>query len=141
MKDIPCIIINHVYQTLEMYSKTVIPGGTAVTYAANQIFVISKAQEKDNSGDLKGYNFTINIEKSRFVKEKSKIPISLTYEGGINKWSGLFDIALEGNFIAKPKNGWYCIVDRETGELKEPNMRAADIVSNKEFWANIFKIF
>ena len=31
------------------------------------------------------------------------------------------------------------IVDRETGELKEPNMRAADIVSNKEFWSNMFK--
>jgi RecA/RadA recombinase len=137
MKDIPCIIINHVYQTMEMYSKTVIPGGTAVTYAANQIFVITKAQDKDSSGELKGYHFTINIEKSRTVREKSKLPFTVFFEKGISKWSGLLDIALEGNYIAKPEKGWYCLVDRSTGELKKPNMRASDIMDNKELWNNI----
>lgn len=27
MKDLPCIVINHVYNTMELYSQTVIPGG------------------------------------------------------------------------------------------------------------------
>ena len=139
MKDLPCIIINHVYQTMEMFSKVVIPGGTAVTYAANQIFVITKAQEKDNSGEIGGYKFTINIEKSRYVKEKSKLPFTVYYKSGINRWSGLLDIAIEGGYVAKPKVGWYAKVDRTTGEVDGKNFRAADIVDSKEFWLTIFK--
>jgi hypothetical protein len=80
----------------------------------------------------------INVEKSRYVKEKSKIPITVSYEGGINRWSGLLDLAIEGGYVVKPKNGWYAVVDKETGEIGK-NMRAADIVDNKEVWQTMFK--
>jgi RecA/RadA recombinase len=132
LKDLPCIIVNHVYSTMELYSKTVIPGGTAVTYAANQIFVITKAQEKDGT-ELIGYNFTINIEKSRFVREKSKLPFTVTYEGGIQKFSGLLDIALDTGFVIKPSNGWYSRVDQSTGAIEEKKFRLKD-THNAEFW-------
>ncbi|NBP03444.1 MAG: recombinase RecA [Proteobacteria bacterium] len=135
MKDLPCVIINHIYQTMELYSQVVIPGGTAVTYAANQIFVISKSQEKDGT-DIVGWNFTINIHKSRFVKEKSKLPFLVTYEGGINKWSGLLDIAMNNNVVVKPSNGWYSRVDLETGEVEAKKWRLAE-TNNKEFWQPI----
>lgn len=138
MKDLPCIVINHVYETMELYSKVVIPGGTAVTYAANQIFVFTKAQEKDSSGELQGWNFTINIEKSRFVKEKSKFPFLVTYKSGIQKWSGLMNIALDGGYIIKPKNGWYAIVDKTTGEISEKSYRAGDLINSDEVWNNFF---
>ena len=70
-------------------------------YSANQVFVITKAQDKDGK-DLMGYNFTINIEKSRFVREKSKFPFNARFDAGINKWSGLLDIATDGGFVVKP---------------------------------------
>ena len=135
MKDLPCIIVNHVYQTMEMYSKVVIPGGTAVTYAANSIFVITKSQEKDGT-ELVGYNFTINIEKSRYVREKAKLPIQVTYDNGILKWSGLLDIALETGFVIKPSNGWYQKVDMSTGELLGQKFRLKD-TQNENFWNDI----
>jgi RecA/RadA recombinase len=135
MKDLPCIIVNHIYQTMEMYSRVVIPGGTAVTYAANSIFVISKAQEKDGT-ELVGYNFTINIEKSRYVREKSKLPIQVTYENGISKWSGLLDIALETGHVIKPSNGWYQKVNTETGEIAEQKFRLKDTQSGN-FWNEV----
>lgn len=135
MKDLPCLIINHVYQTIEMYSKTVIPGGTAVTYSANQIFVITKSQEKEGT-ELVGYNFTINIEKSRLVKEKSKLPFRVMYETGINKYSGLLDQALESGHIIKPNKGWYQVANLETGEVSENKMRLADVMK-PEIWEPI----
>lgn len=135
MKDLPCIIVNHIYQTMEMYSRVVIPGGTAVTYAANSIFVISKAQEKDGT-ELVGYNFTINIEKSRYVREKSKLPIQVTYEDGISKWSGLLDIALETGHVIKPSNGWYQKVNTTTGEIAEQKFRFKDTQSGN-FWNEV----
>ena len=76
------------------------------------------------------------MEKSRFVKEKAKIPISVSWEGGVEKWSGLLDVALSGNYVAKPSNGWYCRVDRETGELVDPKVRIKDTLESK-FWKPI----
>lgn len=139
LKQVPCIMINHVYQSIGgMFPTTVIPGGTAVTYSANQIFVITKAQEKASSGDLLGWKFTINIFKSRFVREKAKLPFTVYYDGGISKWSGLLDIALQSKHVIKPKNGWYQKVDLETGEIFDKNYREKNTL-NKEFWDSILQ--
>jgi len=138
LKDIPMIVINHTYKEISMYPKDIVGGGTGSYYGSDNIWIIGRQQDKDGT-EIAGYHFVINIEKSRYVKEKSKIPITLSYENGINKWSGLLDVALEGNYIAKPKNGWYAVVDQTTGELKEPNMRASDIINNKKFWINMFE--
>lgn len=136
-KDIPCVCVAHTYETMELYSKAVVSGGTAVMYSANTVWIISRAMEKDGT-ELVGFRFTINIEKSRFVKEKSKIPLTVLFDGGINYGSGLVDIALEGGYIAKPSNGWYQLVDRSTGELVGGKMRLGDFENDKEFWHTLF---
>ncbi|ASD50397.1 DNA repair protein [Acidovorax phage ACP17] len=131
-KDIPMIAINHTYQTQEMYSKAVVSGGTGIYYSANWIFIIGRSQEKDGD-ELEGYKFTINIEKSRLVKEKSKLPITVSFESGIEKWSGMLDLAVEMGYVVKPKNGWYtrpCVPD-------DKSWRAAAADSN-DFWKPVF---
>ena len=135
LKDIPMVVVNHVYMTQEMYSKPVVSGGTGVYYAADNIWIIGRQQDKDDK-ELKGYHFIINVEKSRFVKEKSKIPITVNFDSGINKWSGFLDLALEAGYITKPKQGWYATLNKETGELG-PNKRAADIIDNYDFWKTL----
>ena len=138
LKDIPMVVINHTYKEIGLYPKDIVGGGTGSYYSADNIWILGRQQEKDGT-EISGYHFIINVEKSRYVKEKSKIPITVSFEGGINRWSGLLDIAIEGGYIVKPKNGWYAVVDRSTGEIMEPNMRANDIVDNKDFWMKIFK--
>ena len=137
LKDIPMAVINHTYKTMELYSKDVVGGGTGSYYGSDNIWILGRQQDKGDDG-IQGYHFVINIEKSRYVKEKSKIPITISFDGGINRWSGLLDVALDGGYIVKPKNGWYATVDRDTGEVRQPSMRAADIVNNKDFWMNMF---
>ena len=138
LKDIPMVVVNHIYMTQEMYSKPVVSGGTGVYYSADNIWIIGRQQEKDDK-DLVGYHFIINVEKSRHVREKSKIPITVNFDSGINKWSGLLDLAIEAGYIIKPKVGWYAQVDKETGEILGKNYRAADIVDNGDFWKSIFE--
>jgi RecA/RadA recombinase len=138
LKDIPMVVVNHVYMTQEMYSKAVVSGGTGIYYSADNIWIIGRQQDKDDK-ELLGYHFVINIEKSRYLKEKSKIPITVSFDSGINKWSGLLDLALEGKFITKPKLGWYARVDQETGEIMGKNYRAGDIVDNNDFWKSVFE--
>lgn len=137
LKDIPLIAVNHTYMEIGMFPKAVVSGGTGIYYSADNIWIIGRQQEKDGT-DITGYHFVINVEKSRYIKEKSKIPISVTWEGGINKWSGLMALALEANYLAKPSNGWYQLVDRETGELVGEKKRAKDIQDNGQFWTNMF---
>lgn len=136
MKDIPMLAINHVYQEMGLFPKAIVSGGTGIYYSANSIWIVGRSQDKVGT-EIQGYHFNINIEKSRKVREKSKIPISVSFEGGIKKWSGLLDVALEGGFVAKPSNGWYAKVDQETGELLG-KVRAKD-TDTKEFWNDILE--
>jgi RecA/RadA recombinase len=138
MKDIPFVVVNHTYKEIGLYPKDIVGGGTGVYYSADTIWIVGRQQEKEGT-EITGYNFIINVDKSRYVKEKSKIPITVSFEGGIKKWSGLVDVALEGNYIAKPSNGWYQMVDRSTGELVGTKMRLKDIEDNKEIWLDLFQ--
>ena len=137
-KDIPCLAVNHTYKEMSLFPKDVVSGGTGIYYSANQIFIITKAQEKDGT-ELAGFRFTINIEKSRYVKEKSKLPFTVLYDRGIQKWSSLFDLALESGHLTIAKQGWYNMVNMKTGEVIEPKMRAKDIEENDDFFKKLVK--
>jgi RecA/RadA recombinase len=130
LKNIPCIVINHVYNSMELFSKQIMSGGTGALYSSNVILYISKSQEKDGA-DLSGFKFTLTTEKSRGVREKSKFPLHVAFGSGINKYSGLLDLALELDFCRKPKQGWYNRVLNGTQETK--NWRAKDTDCD-EFW-------
>lgn len=136
MKDISMIAVNHTYQEIGLFPKAIVSGGTGIYYSANDIWILGRQQDKKGT-EIQGYHFIINVEKSRRVKEKSKIPISVSWEGGVSKYSGLLDVALAGNYVAKPSNGWYCRVNKQTGELVDPKFREKDTFS-ADFWDPIF---
>lgn len=135
LKNIPMLVVNHTYKEMSLFPKDIVSGGTGLVYGANQIFIITRSQEKKGT-DLIGYNFNINIEKSRLVREKSRIPLTVTFDGGINRWSGLLEMALASGDVIKPSNGWYQKVDPETGEILERKYRAAE-TNTAEFWDSI----
>ena len=116
IKDISLIVVNHTYKEIGMFPKDIVGGGTGSYYSADNIYILGRQQEKTGT-EITGYNFIINVEKSRYVKEKSKIPISVSFDGGIQKYSGLVDIAIEGGFLSKPSPGWYAKVDQKSGEI------------------------
>jgi len=135
LKDIPMVVVNHTYMEIGMFPKAIVGGGTGSYYSADNIFIIGRQQEKEGT-EVVGYNFIINVEKSRYVKEKSKIPVTVSFDGGISRWSGLLDIAVESGHVIKPSNGWYSKVDKETGEIEEKKYRLKD-TDTKDFWLPI----
>jgi len=137
MKNIPLLAVNHTYKEIGLFPKDVVGGGTGIYYSADNIWILGRRQNKEGT-DIVGYDFIINVEKSRYVKEKSKIPVSVSWEGGIETYSGLLDIALAGGWASKPSNGWYCRVDRSTGELVEPKVRLKETLL-PEFWTPILE--
>ena len=126
MKDIPMVVVNHTYKEIGLYPKDIVGGGTGSYYSADNIFILGRQQDKEGT-EIVGYNFIINVEKSRYVKEKSKIPVSVSFDGGISKWSGLLDLALESGHVTKPSNGWY----QKVGDEQKYRIKDTD---TKEFW-------
>jgi RecA/RadA recombinase len=135
LKDIPMVVVNHTYMEIGMFPKAIVGGGTGSYYSADNIFIIGRQQEKDGK-EVVGYDFIINVEKSRYVKEKSKIPVTVSFDGGISRWSGLLELALESGHVVKPTNGWYSKVNVETGEVEEKRYREKD-TDTKDFWSPI----
>ena len=136
MKNIPMLAVNHTYKEIGLFPKDIVGGGTGIYYSADNIWILGRQQDKQGT-EIKGYRFIINVEKSRYVKEKSKIPITVSWEGGVQRFSGLLDVAIVGGYVAKPSNGWYCRVDRDTGEMVDPKVREKDTLQ-EEFWKPVF---
>lgn len=153
MRNLPALFVAHTYQTLELYSKSVVSGGTGIYYSADWIIIFGRQQEKEASGDkeLVGWNFILNTEKSRFVKEKTKIPLTVLFDSGISKYSGILDLALDSGDVIKPKNGYYALVDKSTGEVgdsvKFPKTQTEEFLGNvlkresfKQFIRDTYKL-
>lgn len=137
MKNIPLLAVNHTYKEIGLFPRDIVGGGTGIYYSADNIWILGRQQDKVGS-EIKGYHFVINVEKSRYVKEKSKIPITVSWDAGVIAYSGLLNVALAGQYVAKPSAGWYSVVDRSTGELREGKVREKDTLT-EEFWKPILE--
>lgn len=137
LKNIPLVAVQHVYSELGMFPKTIMSGGQGGLLASDNVWFVGKSQEKDGT-ELTGYKFTITIEKSRYVKDKLRIPITVNFDGGISKYTGILEMALESGEIVKPSNGWYQLVDKTTGELLGSKVRAKD-TETEEFLGTVLK--
>lgn len=137
LKNIPLVAIQHVYQEMGLYPKTIMSGGQGGMLASDNVWLVGRSQEKEGT-EIVGYTFTITIDKSRYVQEKSKIPILVTFDGGISKYSGILQLAIEAGEVVKPSNGWYQLVDKETGEMIGSKVRAKD-TETEEFLGVVLK--
>ena len=139
LKDIPVVVINHTYKTMELYAKDVVAGGTGSYYSSDNIYILGRQQEKNKDNEITGYTFVINVEKSRYVREKSKIPFLVTFDGGINKYAGLLEIAQDLGFVAKVKDKTstaYSRIDTDNGVIEDEKWKEVETNSD-EFWNQI----
>ena len=135
--NIPIVAVNHTYKEIGLFPKDVVGGGTGLYYSSDNIYIVGRQQEKKGT-EIEGYNFVLKVEKSRYVKEQSKIPISVTWDGGIAPYSGLLDVGLAGGYICSPSSGWYSVVDRTGGDVVHPKVRKSETME-ESFWLPIFE--
>ncbi len=133
IKDIPLVGVNHTYDEIGGMgvARKIVSGGTGAQYSANTTFIVGRRQIKDGR-DVTGYTFVLNVEKSRYVREKSAIPFDVTFNGGIAQYSGLLEIARATGHVNCPKMGWYT----RSGVEDDKNWRKKD-TDNAGFWEPI----
>ena len=135
-KHLSIISIHHTYSEIgTMYPKMVIKGSGGHIFACDTAVIITKRKEKDGT-DLVGHTFTLNIEKSRKIREGSKFPIEafFGYKDGstLNRWSGLLDLAIDVGFVGNEKKGWYTLPGAEKAFRKAET-------DSEEFWNPILE--
>ena len=81
----------------------VVSSNSGLKYAADIILTLSKSQEKDGTVH-KGVNILCTAYKSRLTKEKTQTRVKLLFEEGLQKYSGLLEIAELAGIFEKVGN-------------------------------------
>lgn len=138
LKGHPFWFINSFYaDTTNKYADPIIKGGKQSFLSSDAIWFVTRSQDKDEkTKELLGWNFNYTMLKSRFVKEKSKFSIHVTYQEGIDKRSSMFELAKDAGYIVMPKSGWYQRTNL-CGVNDEKSYRLAELMESDEFWAPI----
>lgn len=128
LKKIPLFFINSYYDSIvNQYAEATVKGGKQAFLSSDVVLMVGRSQVKDDK-ELLGWNFNYSAMKSRYVREKSKFSILVTYAGGIYKYSGLFDWAMESGHLTSEKQGFYQF--NLDGWVDGKSYRRKDIESN-----------
>jgi len=102
IKGIPILLVNHVYTSINSFiPQNITSGGSGQLYNSSVILELTKAKDKESSGKQIGVIITAKILKSRFVKEGVKAKLTINFKKGLNRYSGILDVALEAGLIQK----------------------------------------
>ncbi|QGZ16133.1 RecA protein [Vibrio phage vB_VchM_Kuja] len=105
-RDIPLVWINGFYKEMgNKYAEEIYKGGQQGLLSCDNLWFITRSQIKDDK-ELVGWNFNISIRKGRFTKEKLVMPLTVMYNGGIYRWSGMLETMILLGFINQ-SGAWY----------------------------------
>ena len=119
--DIPMIVCNHTYLTMDLFPQAVMKGGLALLYSASVIGFMTKSKYKDGTEDdmdlgASGITVLFKTQKNRLAKPK-KIRFDISFANGMNPYTGLDAFCRPEYFekigIAQGKME----VDKKTGEM------------------------
>lgn len=119
--DIPMLVCNHTYLTMDLFPRSVMKGGNGLLYSASVIGFMSKSKLKTGEEDdmdlgQSGISVLFKTQKNRLAKPK-KIRFDISFAHGMNPYTGLDAFCRPEYFeqigIAKGKMD----VDKSTGEM------------------------
>jgi len=119
--DIPFLVCNHTYLTMDLFPRSVLKGGNGLLYSASVIGFMSKSMLKTGEEDdmdlgSSGITVLFKTQKNRLAKPK-KIRFDISFAHGMNPYTGLDAFCRPEYFaeigIAQGKME----VDKKTGEM------------------------
>jgi len=119
--DIPFLVLNHTYLTLDLFPRSVLKGGNGLLYSASVIGFMSKSQLKTGQEDdmdlgSSGISVLFKTQKNRMAKPK-KIRFDISFATGLNPYTGL-DVFCRPEFFSKIGIAQGKMdVDKKTGEM------------------------
>jgi len=132
-KGVPIWIVNHEYMTIGMFASRVQGGGTGPGYGSSIIVSMNKKfEKKDADGPVTGAVITCTSLKNRFAKEQSQVTITIDFDRGLERYSGLLELAITGGFIEPPPKNSKGSIHTPIGEKKGKSKKW--FRENEDFW-------
>lgn len=143
---IPFIFTNHIYENPNAMYDTLIKkqsGGLGPTYLASVLVQLSQTQQKANQDiyegevlpmarKINGINMRALTVKNRFIPPMLETELYLNFKTGLNKYSGLFEIAKSFGIIVGDKS--YELQDGTKLGFRK------SILDNEEAWKKIMPL-
>jgi len=104
--NIPLILTNHVYSDMSgsLYVSKQQSGGSGPKYACSIVINLTKSKAKDSQKNHFGSIITCTAQKSRITKEGAVIKCLIRFDGGLDRYYGLLELAeRSGVFVKKGK--------------------------------------
>lgn len=119
--NVGLVATNHTYASQDMFDPDPkISGGSGFVYAASILVAMGLGKLKVDEDGTKtstvhGIRARCMVRKTRYTKPFEQVVLDIPYKGGLNPYSGLFDMFESMNLLTKDGNS-YVYVDIETGE-------------------------
>ena len=119
--DIPMIVCNHTYLTMDLYPAEKLKGGNGLLYSASVIGFMSKSKLKTGEEDdmdlgQSGITVLFKTSKNRMAKPK-KIRFDISFAHGMNPYTGLDAFCRPEYFTQVGIAQGKMEVDKKTGEM------------------------
>jgi RecA/RadA recombinase len=119
--NIPLLVANHTYLTMDLFPKSVMKGGNGLLYSASVIGMMSKSQLKTGQEDdmdlgSSGISVLFKTQKSRLAKPK-KIRFDISFAHGMNPYTGLDAFCRPEFFNQIGISCGKMDIDKKTGEM------------------------
>jgi len=110
--NVAMIVTNHVYAIIGAYIPSkAMSGGSGLVYVADSIAMLSKTKERDKEKTIVGNLITVKMAKSRLSRENVEVEVRLSYDSGLDRYSGLLEMGVEAGLIEKGTVGRYTFLD------------------------------
>lgn len=98
--NVPMIVTNHVYAVVGAYVPTkALSGGSGLIYVSDSIAMLSKSKDRDKDKNIIGTIVKAKMFKSRLSRENSEVDVRISYAGGLDKYYGLLEMAVEAGMV------------------------------------------
>lgn len=98
--NVPMICTNHVYAVVGAYVPTkALSGGSGLIYVSDSIAMLSKSKDRDKEKNVVGSIVKVKMFKSRLSRENSEVEVRISYAGGLDKYYGLLELAVEAGLV------------------------------------------
>lgn len=120
--NIGVVMTNHVYDSQDMFSPDPkISGGSGMVFAASIVVVtdlkkLKEEEDGEKTTTVNGIKMKAMVKKTRFTKPFETVEVSIPYIGGMNPYSGLYEMFMSLGLIVKEGIG-YLYNDIDTGEV------------------------
>lgn len=141
------LVTNHTYEVVGAYVPTKkMSGGQGAIYASDTIAFLSKKKDKDEATkEVIGSIVTVKMEKSRLSREGSVGETRIAYNGGLDRYHGLFAWGEDAGLIVKEGQKYRFpdgrVAFRKFIEKNEPQFFTKDFLDalNEQYVAKKFK--